>query len=297
MVFVSPVTGGFAPPRHHYSKANLIEGSLTVTVVADDPLISGMDIRRMLPLHESSGRLRTLCPDGPRVHGVAVMADLSRRRWWPLIELVQTDRLQKMFDATQLETGSAVIAAQQLAATLAHVVVGRVVALLMLEGRAWDVGMENLWVHVDSEGAIDWVGVVDPLVRALSDDPCLTHRGARSTRRDGIVALPGEAALVTWVAHRAHRALEPLFARLHLVSGGAITLGAMWHIVGSTVVSVATALPTAVRNSGVRWPGGGSEDVAVDRAQAVLDAMVGFGAPVRGSLRVAAARPVLHRAC
>lgn len=268
-----------------------------MTAVVDDPLIATMDIRRMLPLHESSRRLRALCPDGPRVHGVAVMSDLSRRRWWPLVELVRTDRLQKMFDATALETGSAAIAAQQLAATLAHVVVGRVVALLMLEGRAWDVGMENLWVHVDSEGSIDWVGVVDPLLRALPDDPCFAYRGARSTRRDGIVALPGEPALTMWVAHRAHRALEPLFARLHAISGGVMSTSAMWHIVGSTAVVVATALPGLVRHSAAQWAGNGSEDVAIGRAQAVLDAMVGFGAPVRGLAHIAPRRPALGRAC
>ena len=73
--------------------------------------------------------------------------------------------------------------AQQLAATLAHVVVGRVMPLLVLEGRAWDTGLENLWVHVDSEGAIDWVGVVDPTLRALPDDPFFGDRVRRGRPR------------------------------------------------------------------------------------------------------------------
>ena len=47
-----------------------------MTVVVDDPLIAGMAIRRVLPLHESSRRLRTLYPECPRVYGVAVMADV-----------------------------------------------------------------------------------------------------------------------------------------------------------------------------------------------------------------------------
>jgi len=142
-----------------------------MTVLIEDPLIAGMAIRRPLPLHESSRRLRELYPECPRVYGVAVMGDLSRRRWWPLAEAATTDRLQKMFDIAAEETDSRAAIAQQLAATLAHVVVGRVVPLLVLEGRAWDTGLENLWVHVDSEGAIDWVGVVDPQLRALPDDP------------------------------------------------------------------------------------------------------------------------------
>src|SRR6476620_3752230 len=188
-----------------------------MTVLIEDPLIAGMAIRRPLPLHESSRRLRELYPECPRVYGVAVMGDLSRRRWWPLAEAATTDRLQKMFDITAEETESRAAIAQQLAATLAHVVVGRVVPLLVLEGRAWDTGLENLWVHVDSDGAIDWVGVVDPTVRALPDD---SHFGGRSAVRVGspsrerIVALPNEAALTTWIAHRSHRALALLFGKL-----------------------------------------------------------------------------------
>ena len=81
-----------------------------------------------------------------------------------------------MFELAAQETDSRAAVAQQLAATLAHVVVGRVVPLLVLEGRAWDTGLENLWVHVDSEGAIDWVGVVDPTLRALPDDPFFGDR-------------------------------------------------------------------------------------------------------------------------
>jgi hypothetical protein len=250
-----------------------------MTVLVEDPLISSMAIRQPLPLHESSRRLRELYPECPRVYGVAVMGDLSRRRWWPLAEAVTADRLQMMFDIAAEETDSRAAVAQQLAATLAHVVVGRVVPLLVLEGRAWDTGLENLWVHVDSEGAIDWVGVVDPQLRALPDDPALSG--------DGIVALPSEAALTTWVAHRSHRALERLFARLSEVCGGAMSVASMWHIVGGAVVSAATQVPMLA---------GSSELTSMRRAQAVLDALVGFGLPVRGTTRMTARRPCGIRA-
>jgi hypothetical protein len=253
-----------------------------MTVVVDDPLIAGMAIRRTLPLHESSRRLRELYPECPRVYGVAVMRDLSRRRWWPLAEALTTDRLQAMFDVAAEETDSHAAVAQQLAATLAHVVVGRVIPLLVLEGRAWDTGLENLWVHVDSEGAIDWVGVVDPTLRAMPDDPSL-HMG--SSTGDGIVALPGEAALTMWVAHRSHRALTPLFAKLAGVSGGAMSVASMWHLVGSAVVSAATQVPLLAHSS---------EVTSMRRAQAVLDALVGFGLPVRGTTRMAATKGLLN---
>ncbi len=250
-----------------------------MTVLVDDPLIAGMAIARTLPLHESSSRLRGLYPECPRVYGVAVMSDLTRRRWWPLQEALTTDRLREMFEIAALEMDSPVAAAQQLAATLAHVVIGRVVPLLVLEGRAWDTGLENLWVHVDSEGAIDWVGVVDPTLRALPDDPFFGDRagaGAADYARDGMARLPSEAALTTWVAHRSHRALQPLFAKLFDISRGAVPLASMWHIVGAAVVGAATHVPLLARSS---------ELTSMRRGQAVLDALVGFELPVRGGSR------------
>ena len=248
-----------------------------------DPLIATMDIRRVLPVHESSRRLRELCPSDPRVYGVAVMDDISRRRWWPLAEAVTGDRLRAMYDTALAETGSESVAAQQVAAMLAHVVIGRVVPLLALEGRAWDPGLENLWVHVDSEGGIDWVGVADPTLRVLPDDAVFGGCGVPATRRigEGVVAFPSEEALATWLAHRCHRALNPLFAKLFEVSGGVLAVWSMWHIVGAAVVGAATQVPLLA---------GVGEADGMRRAQAVLDTLVGFGAPVRGLDRVNLAR-------
>jgi hypothetical protein len=234
-----------------------------VTRHTDDPLIAAMDVAQPSTLHESSRRLRDLDPACPRVYGVAVMADVGRRRWWPLTAAVTTDRLRRMFEADAREVDDRA-AASQLAATLAYCVVGRVAALLILEGRAWDPGLENLWVHCDSERAIDWVGVVDATLRVLPDDPAVA---------DAVVRLPSEAALATWTAHRCHRALQPLFARLHRVSDGALAVSEMWGIVGAAIVSTATQIPLmagSCRVSGMR------------RGQALLDAFVTFGLPVRG---------------
>jgi len=237
-----------------------------VTVVVEDPLIATMAIRRMLPAHESSRRLRKLSPEAPRVHGIAVMADVSRRRWWPLESAVAGDRLAMMFEAAVADLDGRRAAAQQLSATFAHAVLGRVVTLFVLEGRAWDAGPENLWMHVDSEGAIDWAGVVDPALRVLPDDPAT----------GGVVRLPGERALATWTAHRCHRSLEPLFACLQSLSRGALTVPAMWQAAGSAIVITATQVPLLT---------GASEMVCMQRGQAVLDALVGFGLPVRSGRR------------
>ena len=100
-----------------------------------------------------------------------------------------------------------------------------------------------------------------------------------------IVALPSEAALTTWIAHRSHRALAPLFKELVDVSGGAMSLASMWHIVGAAVVSAATQVPLLA---------GSSELTSMRRGQAVLDALVGFGLPVRGATRVAAGKGLLN---
>ena len=113
-----------------------------MTVLADDPLIAGMAIAHPLPLHESSGRLRELYPACPRVYGVAVMADVGRRRWWPLASALTTHRLRRMFVTAAGEMDGRA-ATSQLAATLAYTVACRVVALVILEGRAWDPGLEN----------------------------------------------------------------------------------------------------------------------------------------------------------
>ena len=247
-----------------------------MSILVEDPLIASMTIARPLPIHESSRRLRDLHPEGPRVYGVAVMADLSRRRWWPLADVLTTDRLPAMFEAALADAGSRSTVARQLAATFAHVVVGRVVPLLALEARAWDTGLENLWVHVDSEGAIDWVGVADPTVRALPDDPALVTPGGRRDRDEGIVALPSEAALTTWVAHRSHRALAPVFARLAEVCARSMSTSAMWHLAGGAVVGAATRIPMLA---------GCGEAVSMRRGQALLDALAGFGLPVRGPSR------------
>lgn len=248
-----------------------------MTVAVVDPLIARMAISRTLPLHESSRRLRELYPECPRAFGVAVMNDLSRRGWWPLTEALTAERLHTMFKLAGEETDNRSAVTQQLAVTLAHVVVGRVIPLLALEGRAWDTGLENLWVHVDSEGSIDWVGVADPTLRALPEDPYIGGRRPMSTgraSRAGIVALPSEPALTTWLAHRSHRALAPLFAKLAGISGGAMSIPAMWHATGGVVVSAATQAPLLAGTSELR---------SMRRGQAVLDAFVGFGLPVRGA--------------
>jgi hypothetical protein len=87
------------------------------------------------------------------------------------------------------------------------------------------------------------------------------------------------------VAHRSHRALAPLFAELAVISGGAMSVAAMWHLVGGAVVGTSTQVPLLA---------GSSEWTGVRRGQAVLDALVGFGLPVRGAVRGAGGKVLLN---
>jgi hypothetical protein len=59
----------------------------------------------------------------------------------------------------------------------------------------------------------------------------------------------------------------------------------MWHVVGSMVVAAATQVPQLA---------GTDELTAMRRGQAVLDALVGFGLPVRGP---SAPRPRTRTPC
>jgi hypothetical protein len=64
-----------------------------------------------------------------------------------------------------------------------------------------------------------------------------------------------------------------------------MSVSSMWHIVGGAVVSAATQVPLLA---------GSSEVTGMRRAQAVLDALVGFGLPVRGTTRIAARKALLN---
>ena len=238
-----------------------------MTVLIEDPLIAGMAIRQTLPLHESSRRLRELYPECPRVYGVAVMGDLSRRRWWPLAEAVDDRSLagdvrdRRRGDRQPGGGGPAVGRHAGPRRRRPRRAAGR--------ARGSRLG------HRPGEplGACGFRGC-DRLGRRRRSAAAGAARRSSALADDGIVALPSEAALTTWVAHRSHRALEPLFARLFDVCAGAMSVASMWHIVGGAVVSAATQVPLLA---------GSSELTSMRRAQAVLDALVGFGLPVRGT--------------
>lgn len=230
----------------------------------DDPLLAKMQIHRTLPVHESCRRLRGIYPGYPRVYGVAVLADLPRRQWWPLSSARTANRVRVTYLKAAPEVGPRT-AARQLAADFIHEILGRMLPLVLLEGRAWDVGLENLWVHIDRDGMIDWAAITDPTLRVLPDDPAL------SDGHTAVVVLPGEPALTTWVAHRTHRSLAALFAYINELCDGAIRVGEMWQIVGPMVLDTTARISQTADD----------HESVIRRSQAILDALTGFGLPVR----------------
>lgn len=96
------------------------------------------------------------------MYAVAAMAEQGKRRWWRLADGLREGRIELMYRRHAAEMISADIAAEVVATALIHAVLGRVVALLVAEGRAWDPGLENLWIHTDNDGGIDWAAWSTP---------------------------------------------------------------------------------------------------------------------------------------
>ncbi|MVU80341.1 hypothetical protein GPX89_24215 [Nocardia sp. ET3-3] len=207
-------------------------------------------------------RLRALQPEHPRVYAVAAMADQGKRRWWRLADGIREGRIELMYRRHAAEMSNADIAAEVVATALIHAVVGRVLAMVVSEGRAWDPGLENLWIHTDNDGGIDWAGLSDTTIRVVDGDML--------AGQDGVVALPCEAALYVWLAHRCIPALTLVQEAMARCAG----LGArrFWSLVAESVVGAATYVPALARTS--------STDGA-RRGQAMLAAFEDRGLPVR----------------
>lgn len=155
---------------------------------------------------DTDARLRLLMPHAPRVYAVTRIDDEPRRRWWRLADADRDRRIALLYARALEDVADPRIAVDQVAAALVHVVAGRVLAPYLLEARCWDPGLENLWIHQDSDGGIDWAAVADDTLRVLPDDPAVAD--------DAVVVLPCEEALARWTAHRATTALRAVHASL-----------------------------------------------------------------------------------
>ena len=215
------------------------------------------------PFEDTRTRLRALAAGSPRVYAVACIAEEPRRRWWFLGGTDRQQRLGMLYDRALLDTAEPRIAVELVAGALIHAVVGRVLAPYALEGRVWDPGLDNLWLHQDSDGCIDWAGLTDDTLRVLPDD--------RAAGQREVVVLPCEQAMAVWTAHRATTALDAVHTALRTLAP--LDRSRFWALVGRTVVTGAAQLPVL---------GGASRRTAARRGQALLDAFTAAGHPVRG---------------
>lgn len=219
-------------------------------------------------LDASCCRLREISPDYPRVYAVATMAHQGKRRWWPVAACagdsgeMPADRVDRMYARVLEDLHSPNAAVMQVAAALVHAIVGRVAALVVTEARAWDPGVDNLWIHMDSDNGIDWAGVVDTTLRVLPEDELAYGRG--------VVTLPCERALHVWTAHRCVTSLAAVRRALDLCAP--VDSARFVTLVADAVLSAVTRIPLST---------GMSAGVAARRGQSLLDAFETVGVPVR----------------
>ncbi|MEV0358831.1 hypothetical protein AB0H71_22515 [Nocardia sp. NPDC050697] len=211
------------------------------------------------------GRLRALQPEHPRVYAVAAMADQGKRRWWRLADGLREGRIEVMYRRHAEEMVRSEVAAEVVATALIHAVVGRVTAALVADGRAWDPGLENLWIHTDNDGGIDWAGLSDTTIRVLDGD--------RIARESGALALPCEEAMFLWLAHRCEPALELVLTALSSCAG--LTPRRFWALVGESIAGAATYVPALA---------GTDPAVGARRGHGFLHALEGRGLPLRRSI-------------
>ncbi|MDV6265002.1 hypothetical protein R3Q16_00185 [Rhodococcus globerulus] len=243
---------------------------MTMTLTTEHVQIRDLDFRTDA-FSRTCTRLRGLNPDYPRVYAVAAMAGEGKRRWWKLSTGLHSERVEQLYLRSLQDLDNPEAAAIQVATSLIHAVVGRVTASIVVEGSAWDPGLENLWIHMDSDSGIDWAGVVDETLRVAP--------GGTEYGRDGVVGMPCEEALFVWTAHRCLGALHAVLAAVSRCAP--IDPYRFWGLVGEAILGATAYVPILA---------GGGETAAQRRGQGLLDAFVGAGVPVR-SRRKIAARP------
>ncbi|RJO73474.1 hypothetical protein D5S18_19855 [Nocardia panacis] len=216
--------------------------------------------------HQTFGRvgarLRGLQPEHPRVYAVAAMADQGKRRWWQLAEGAGEGRVDLMYRRHAAEMSSPAMAAEVVATALIHGIVGRVAALLVLEGRAWDPGLENLWLHTDNDGGLDWAGLADTTIRVVAGDPLAGDRG--------VLVLPCGEAMTLWLAQRCASSLT--LVQSTLARCARLSARRFWELVGESVTGAATYVPELARTDAA---------LAARRGEALLAALEHRGLAAR----------------
>jgi hypothetical protein len=124
-----------------------------------------------------------------------------------------------------------------------------------------------LWIHMDSDGGIDWAGVASPILRVLPEDPAAGDPGT--------VTLPCEQALLVWTAHRCLTSLGSVYRAIS--ERAPLDARVFWALVGDAILGASTYVPILA---------GTGPSAGTRRGQLLLDAMVAAGAPVRSRVGV-----------
>ncbi|GEM34527.1 hypothetical protein NN3_55340 [Nocardia neocaledoniensis NBRC 108232] len=227
-----------------------------------EPVTTTAMTRTTAAFDRACARLQSLQPEHPRVYAVAAMAGQGKRRWWHVPNGLSEGRVELMYRRHAAEMINDDIAAEVVATALIHAVVGRVTALFVLDAQAWDPGRDNLWIHHDNDGGIDWAGLSDTTIRVVDGDP--------DAAEPGTLALPCEAAMAVWLAQRCASALIPLQSVLTRCSG--LPARRFWSLVGESVIGAATYVPDLARVDGA---------AGARRGQLLLGALTDRGLPVR----------------
>lgn len=254
--------------QHNFGE---LERMVTMTMTTQHVQSRDLDLRTDA-FACTCARLRALNRDYPRVYAVAAMAGEGKRRWWKLSTGLESDRVDHLLARSLQDLGNREAAAMQVATSLIHAVVGRVAASIVADGSAWDPGLENLWIHMDSDSGIDWAGITDETLRVAP--------GSSQYGRDGVVEMPCEAALSIWVAHRCLTSLRAVHGAVS--RRAPIDSVRFWGLVGESILGATAYVPILA---------GGGETAAWRRGQGLLDAFVDAGVPVRTRRKAAGLRP------
>jgi hypothetical protein len=158
--------------------------------------------------------------------------------------------------------GRGAVAAVRVVGGLAHAVLGRLTAGLVLDRRAYDIRAANLAVHHDDAGQLDAVAVRRPTLAVLPDDDAA---GAAD-----VVVAPDLLSMLDEPARHAVAILGPVIDELRALSRFGVVPA--WNVVADSVLSTATFVPLFA---------GGDERAGRVLGEALLDALVRYGARIR----------------
>lgn len=210
------------------------------------------------PLSATAARLRALVAGFPDTFTVETTVP-DEPGWWRLDTVPVA---QWCADAVVRDNPRrlASVAAMSVGAAVTHAVLARVTGALVLDARAWDIAAAALVVHRASAGHLDRVALRDPVAWVVAGDVGVDPAAAR--------VFPTEAALVDAVAAAAVGTLHPLLGAVRAATR--LGLVPLWNAVADTVRLTADQVP---RYAGRR--------AAPAFADALLDALVAHGAPIR----------------